>query len=706
MIATQTPRLAGPTRLFTALFVSTATFLAGCSSNMTTTAVSSSPGTSQSVHATIGGHVHGGNQPVSGATITLYYAGHRPTGATAAAVTTTAADGSFSFTKDPINDNEANDTGNTYSCPSATPLVYVVASGGNTQNNGNSAQSNPAAKFIGIYGMCSNINAGSFLELSEVTTVATMVAVQQFFDPVAESLVWDGTGQAYNIMENINSTIALLADTSAGTAVTSTTLNAAGSNINSAVTVTATPEAGKINLLANIIASCVNTADGTQPACNALFAAAPPPSINSSSDTVLGLTSFPSPTDTLQALFYILVNPTNGSAANLSNIDGLAGALGGPYQPAMSSLPTDWTVAINYTSTSTCGSVSGGSGSFIASPTDINVDGSGNIWITNKQGSVGNLSEISVTGVPSTCVFLGDGGSQSGGAVDIAGNLWIGTGTSVYRYTPAGNALLQFPVGVAPLEVTTDGLGNVYFTAVSGSTGSVYEIVAGSSASSATAPVQIATNVGSSPAHLMPDFAGTAKNSSGATVAVQGNIWVTSGGSNVFELSPSTADGNTGGFVTTSYATGGANSYGLSINKANGIFVSDSVSGAITSLTLTNGAYTANWIYSGTTAGISSPTALAVDGASNAWIANNANGTSTGSISALTDAETPISPSTGFQKPLSYLSSGRALAIDQSGNVWVGGDGANFVTEIIGAAVPIYGPYSMGLQNGRYQSIN
>jgi hypothetical protein len=45
------------------------------------------------------------------------------------------------------------------------------------------------------------------------------------------------------------------------------------------------------------------------------------------------------------------------------------------------------------------------------------------------------------------------------------------------------------------------------------------------------------------------------------------------------------------------------------------------------------------------------------------------------------------------------------LVIDQAGNVWVAGDGASFITEIVGAAVPLYQPYSMGLTNGRYQAI-
>jgi hypothetical protein len=42
-----------------------------------------------------------------------------------------------------------------------------------------------------------------------------------------------------------------------------------------------------------------------------------------------------------------------------------------------------------------------------------------------------------------------------------------------------------------------------------------------------------------------------------------------------------------------------------------------------------------------------------------------------------------------------------------SGNIWVAGDGgstSNFVTEIVGSAVPDQ-PYARGLSNGRFQAV-
>lgn len=64
----------------------------------------------------------------------------------------------------------------------------------------------------------------------------------------------------------------------------------------------------------------------------------------------------------------------------------------------------------------------------------------------------------------------------------------------------------------------------------------------------------------------------------------------------------------------------------------------------------------------------------------------------------------------GRQFDNSVLANGTAIIIDMSGNVWVAGNGlagspSNSVTEIVGAAVPIYQPYSVGLSNGRFQRL-
>ena len=64
----------------------------------------------------------------------------------------------------------------------------------------------------------------------------------------------------------------------------------------------------------------------------------------------------------------------------------------------------------------------------------------------------------------------------------------------------------------------------------------------------------------------------------------------------------------------------------------------------------------------------------------------------------------------GRQFDSSLLADPRAIVIDMSGNVWIAGNGpagspSNSITEIVGAAVPVYQPFSLGLYNGRFQRL-
>ncbi len=142
---------------------------------------------------------------------------------------------------------------------STNPLVYVVAKGGNTQNNGNPSQTNSAAAFVALYGTCTDLSSSNFVYLSEVTTTATMAALQQFFNPVAETFSADGTGQQSIIVSNISNTIALLADSVHGSwrrfysprAPRTSNRESQRQYQSRRFAVTATPEASKLNLIAN-----------------------------------------------------------------------------------------------------------------------------------------------------------------------------------------------------------------------------------------------------------------------------------------------------------------------------------------------------------------------------------------------------------------------------------------------------------------------
>src|SRR5260370_7258513 len=198
-----------------------------------------------------------------------------------------------------------------------------------------------------------------------------MAAVSQFFNPADDTLKAASTGQQRVVMLNIPNTVAILADSATGLANASKSIPAqGGGSIAPGVTLTATPETAKINTLANIIASCVNGADATDPACATLFSAAAPPIPNT---TNLNGGTFPTATDTLQALYYIFTNPTNSSRTNLATLFGLQPGVGAPYVPSLSAAPTDWTIGV--TSATTAPPTASSSGNFLSSPTTINIDG-------------------------------------------------------------------------------------------------------------------------------------------------------------------------------------------------------------------------------------------------------------------------------------------------------------------------------------------
>ncbi|MEI9980257.1 MAG: hypothetical protein WDN23_14890 [Edaphobacter sp.] len=698
MIGNYSARLTGSTRNLLALLASSVIFSAGCA-NMSTTAPASNP---LSTAAALSGKVHGGNQPISGATITLWYAGQSGS-AVQAAQTTTDNTGSFSFVKDPVNGNPP--AGNVYSCPSnSDPLVYVVSKGGNTANDGTD-RNNTAAAFVSIYGTCRELSAANFVYMSEVTTAATMAAMQQFFDPVAETFSADGTGQQKGIIDGVNQTVALLASSSTGQSVPSTTLGPATNsvanhnvNINPSVSVTAVPESVKLNTIANIISACVNGATSADPSCTSLFTAAVPPTPNTTS---FNPPSFSAPTDTLQALYYMFTNPGSGSTTNMTTLLNLSGGVGAPYQPSLATAPTDWSIGIYYSSSSTCGTPTGGTGAFFSSPTDVAIDSFNNVWVANSQ-TAGNLAELASNGAPATCINLDPGAAQSI-ALDSNYGVWVGAGSTMYRYTPGGlatgnglpgPATLPFPASGSPLAVTADGVGNVYFTSVAGSTGSLYQLVGAATAPSIVAPLQIATNIGTSPLRAMPDFRGN---------ATQGNIWVTSGTTSVSQVAPGIGPDSLNGFITTPILTAN-NSYGVSVSHSNNIYVSAVDTGAITKLTFngTNYEIANGWPF-GT---IGAATSIATDGRDNVWIPNETNGTGVGNVNELSNAPAFIAPAaTGIQKSSLYLNSSTALAVDQAGNVWVVGNGNSFITEIVGSGVPVYTPYAVGLKNGRFQTI-
>lgn len=696
-----------PSRRLLIALASSALLATGCS-NLVNTAPSS--GDLANTPGKIAGRVHGGNQPVAGATVSLYFASQlgiaKP--ATLAATTTTADDGagSFSFIKG-ANDQPNTGATNTFSCPSTSvPYVYLVARGGNTLNTHDASVNNAASVFLAPVGLCSGITTSTFTYMSEAVTAATVAAVHQFINVSTGDIGADGTLVSYDALANAFNTVSNMVSLTTGQTLASVAITGPAAK----VTVTASPEQAKLNQVANILSACINNATSAATACTTLFQNAVPPANAATTSTPAAV--FLPATDVLQAAYYMFTNSTDSNVGNLTGLYNLSPASGAPYQPTLSAMPTDWSIGIQYTASGTCGA---GGGGFISSPKDINIDGIGDIWIANGQAGNGTLSELASTGQPLACLPI-PGGSR-GGTIDSysigtavqPAHIWIGDSehNMVYRYTPGASPVtLAFPTTTPPYAMAADGNGNVFYSSVvsgSVSTGSVWIIPGAAQAATAVTPIAISTTVGTTPSRILVD----------------GNnaIWASSQGSFVSLLTPTAGSTNT--YTTTPIPTT-SQTYGLAANSGpygaggpNGVYVSAQNVSEIDLLTGSGVTYVSasGFPTSANAGGLNIPSAIAVDGAQNVWATNDqSNAPTTFSVvSQFSKNGAILSPdgvAGGYQKATpNFPINGRSIAIDQAGNVWIGSDGSTSVTEIVGAAVPVFQPFALGLNQKRFQQI-
>jgi hypothetical protein len=251
------------------------------------------------------GKVHGGQQPISGATIQLFAASTAGNGFVATPLLTrivkTDTSGAFSIT-------------GAYTCPDASSLVYLVATGGNPGLAPGS--NNAAAALMAALGPCRNLSASTFIFVNEVTTVASVSALAPFM--TSYSAVGSTSVDVQQLAAAFTQVNALV-DSSTGT-MPGPGLEAGYSSPNL-----------EINSLADILASCINSSGGEAndgSVCGELFAYTQP-------------VPLPAPTETIGAALQIAKSPTTNVAA----LFGLSSATA-PFQPALAAVPSDWAVAI------------------------------------------------------------------------------------------------------------------------------------------------------------------------------------------------------------------------------------------------------------------------------------------------------------------------------------------------------------------------
>ncbi|QHN04823.1 choice-of-anchor D domain-containing protein [Granulicella sp. WH15] len=342
-------------RLLPAFAVLALSFLISSCGGGSSSGTTPPPVTTPPTPATQHGTVFGGTIPVIGATIQLYAVGTTGDGSAATPLLNPAvtSDSNGSFT---MQGSEA--------CPSASALVYLVATGGNPGLA--SGTNNKALSMMAAIGPCSSLTPSANFVINELTTVAAVAALEPYFtSPTAI-----GTSPA-----------------NSADLTSAFTLAAAFANPTTGVTPGAAVPAGdtvpveQINTLADILATCIDTtggAAGDSTPCGDLLTLATPS----------GATA---PATTLTALLNIAKNPT----LNVASLFHLASD-SGPFQPIPAQAPLNWTVRLQVPSTLKITPTAGLS--FAATPVSTTAPTQA-VTLTNTGTSAIALTSLSLAGI-------------------------------------------------------------------------------------------------------------------------------------------------------------------------------------------------------------------------------------------------------------------------------------------------------------------
>jgi hypothetical protein len=679
--------------------------LSGCSSALNGVMQQPSPTTSPAVHvASMQGKVHGGQQPVSSATVQIYEVSIAGTGYGSAASPVQESGSPVSTTTNGSGDWNYP----AYTCASGSDELYVVATGGNPGLGG--MVNNTSLALTAALGPCSGVASLPFVVVNEVTTVATAYSLAGFMVDTQHV----GTSSTNIVgLTNAFSTFNNLVDLGTGQALTVTPAYATPPTNASPDVFRSIVPYDIINTLANVLSSCVNTSGGA--ACSSLFA----------------LTG--SVTDTTEAALYIAHNPglpAGGGASNISALLDLVPAEA-PFQPGLSTTPNDLTLTLNFIG----GGLGGAAFDSRSGGSSVGIDESGNLWVPNtSRVSVSELSNLGAPVSPTTttsqtspftAISLGGWGANDSGlfasprtaAADQNGNIWIsdlencliglnGTTGAPISGAPFTGAC---PGGSGTIGVTVDAtdqvwaVGDTFITATSitGATVSGFPVTSGFDELTA---------------FLGPDYTGHvwwvdegnghfgALNESGTSFAVSASAVLSGPGAySAFGSLAASAGGNGGLALWIPEDTGGT----VNVQAIN-------VTGSINNIPTA--------FLPATEAGASG---IAADGNSNFYFANSGgtNGASEvpANITVLSNKGSVISPpTTGYTggSSLTALGEPSGVAVDQSGNLWVVNEENNNpvapgqlatnktkyanVTEFVGLAAPAQPVAALAAKNSTY----
>jgi hypothetical protein len=668
-----------------------------------------------SLPAATPGHIvglaHGGQQPIIGATVALWAAG-TSTGYGAGSTmvggsTTTDAYGNFNL----------DVSGTTSPCTTGQHL-YITITGGNPGGGAN----NSSALLAALPQPCNANTGGQFLFVNEATTVASVWALQQFMSITPVNGPWSGSGPApWNIgapatnvtgMANAFASVAQLINNYQasnqlvlGNSVVASTVT--GGPVPGTFYTVITPNINRAYTVANIMASCVNTAStGSTPSalCGSLFTDVSPNGALLPTDTIQvaydiatapgGVTEYPRPsatTGTIAAgtqLYPLTSTEITGSTAcsSVSNVgcewalymcqtyptantvfsgsvtcaQGVGGAI---------SAPTDFAIGVGWLSYDTNGKEYGywfGNEQF---------DSSGNVWSDAIVASASSTGSPIIEWDPQGHVLQTVGGSVTMPSASwsvamntttssAAGNNYESTQSFTYTTPPTysiipatGTAFSQNSIAVdtnnnAWITISPAGTlaGGQTFTYTPAST--TYQFYPGLLLKVAPATV---TTLGTPTSAVYSSVTAVSTTGSPATITAANSF--TAG--EPIELLGFKTDTALNGPQTVVSATSTSFTVNVSTSSTDTGYaipaITHATSTAANPTTYVTGA---------------SPTAVAIDSANNIWIANHSN--------QLTDA-TPLmlmSQASGYTTLYEDYTAGSAavsqIAIDGLGFAWAG----------------------------------
>jgi len=614
-------------------------------------------------HTGLQGNVHGGQQPISGATVQLYTVGSSGNGSAAHAMITvpvlTGPDGSFTLSP-----------GNAplYTCTNPTDQVYIVASGGNPGLTPSTVYNNAAVMMTAL-GDCGNLTTSTFIVINEVTTVAAAWALAPFATSptniggsATNATDLAGANDANGLPTNSRGLPHAMLD--AQLLVNTTTGMAATLPANLAV------EPGKLYALADILSTCVNSDGGS--ACTPLFAAATPPS---------GVV----PADVFTAALDIVKNPGYNPSGVFAVLPGTP-----PFATVLTASPNDWTLSL---------SVTGGG---ISSPAGLDIDRYGNVWVADYTGALSEFSPQGAALSPASGYGVGDLVESYGLAIDTKGNVWVSNeqsspnaagsvskfngsgsgspGTVVMNgsYTNFYDASLDFPdaLSAAPngdiLIANSSGNGATAYTAA----GAVVSPT-GLGAADASSITALATD--SSNGVWLANSEGNTVTHVASNGTIIGNVSCCDGANGI------ATDSNNNAWIANYYG----NSFSI-VSSSNTASPGDAV--------VQNGSPLLGTNPSTSTTYPSGPAGVAVDAGQNVWIANY-RGQSISNLAGINHSSTTalgamLSPVAGYGYPSGDPDDPAIFALpdqivaDASGNVWVSDPGKNKLVLFFGIATP------------------